>query len=415
MNLLEQIIRKTLFEGRTIAKIRRSTAKMTSASRKVQAVDGYAVLVKGTANRTAILKNVLSVTIVATSTNSENIGESGPYANGKYMYVCNEPLTNTRQLINVWIVPVSFINNLPDINPKNLNLTKQDQEETLRAQQGFAKIGDSIMLTKTQLSRFKNIDATGFEVLNGEVVDVVEKLSAEEVNKLIKSGYKFSNDEIEDLKKQGLWPIEDKKTVDDKTVDDKTVDDKTVDDTDQTITYPYKWDTNNGEFTVYTAAPTDTYVYWVQNNVWQTFKKLEFETNIKIKDSDITGMIISKPAVIASLNKMFNQNVTATSDKVKPETTIKIKTPAGDSNKNKVIQLNTAKKNAKDKLQYHEIKLNKTDVYEYKNGKFNKIGNYDPKNSQQIRYLGSSSDSKYVQVQFMKDNMKAWIPTSAVK
>jgi len=398
MNLLEQIIRKTLFERRMVAKIRNATKQITADGRAFGAVHTYSVLVKGTSNPKEILNQVYSVTVSDAGSDTatiKNVGEYSTYATDKYVYVCSNPENKDRQLINVWIVPMSVID----------TLTKTKKSEPLR---GFHEIGKAQMLDKFQLANYYELEGK-LNKLKGEYINIIDpNPSDKEIEDLEKAEAEYYKLHPEERPKDDK-KIDDKK-IDDKTVDDKKIDDKTVDDIDQIRTYPFKWDTNNGEFTVYTVGPTDAYVYWIQDNIWQTIKKSKFETS-----SNITGLPISKPAVIASLNKTFNQNVTATSEKVKPETPIETKTPAGNSNKNKVIQLNTAKKNARDKLQFHEIKLNKTDVYEYKNGKFNKIGNYDPKTSQQIRYLGSSSDFKYVQVQFMKDNMKAWILTSAVK
>ena len=374
MNLLEQIIQKALFESRTVAKIRNATAKMTSLARKAGAVHAYAVLVKGTSNQSDIEGLIEAATLASSGGDDTvmSVGRSSKFSDGSYTYVCSEPDEKTRQLINVWIVPNAIIEALPD-HPESV-----DGEE--QAKQGFTKIGNSIMMTKLQLSYIKVLDVTEFQKLSSETIswlpadvkdtddlkepdikkdDRTEWLSKNQTKNVTfpYTWYTYNNDgttlettvykatildnkeylytylkdldnwlimkdpekfipTIENQQSNAnfsnrtwgnLWDVLQLNPADKKKLDAL----RGISTPETALTYPYKWNTNNGELTMYTTAPTDEYVYWVQNNVWQTFKKSNFESALK-DGSTVTGIVITKPAVVASLNKTFNQRVATT-------------------------------------------------------------------------------------------------------
>lgn len=458
MNLLEQIIRKTLFESRTVAKIRNATANMTAAARKAGAVHAYAVLVKGTSNETDIESLIEAATnaSVGGSETEMAVGKTSKFANGEYTYVCSELESKKRQLINIWIMPNAIIEAMPDREGTTKDKIKQ-------ARGGFTKIGNSTMLTKTQLSGFKDLDFVDtLKTLKGGVLnpaipgdeetdDNVDNKTDDTVNNkpvtknertewLSKNQtknvtfpytwytYNTDNTTLETtvykatildnkeylytyLKDLNAWlvmkdpekfiPTIEKQQSDPNfsastwgklwdTLDPNPEEKKKLDalqgilTPDRAIVYPYKWNTNNGELTIYTTGPTDEYVYWIQDNKWHTFKKFKFESALK-DGSDIAGVIITKPLVVASLNKTFNQRVGAE----KPEVPVK-----------------TYKKN-------ESIKLNSTNVYEYKNNKFVEMGYYKS-DTTKITYQGISTDKKYTYVQF-GSGQKYWVLTSSIK
>lgn len=448
MNLLEQIIRKTLFESRTVAKIRNATANMTAAARQAGAVHAYAVLVKGTSNETDIESLIEAATNASVGGDETEmaVGKTSKFANGEYTYVCSAPESKKRQLINVWIMPNAIIEAMPDRE----NPTK----DVKQARSGFTKIGNSTMLTKTQLSDFKDLQSilstlkggvinTDFPIGDDETDDnvdnkpVTKNEHTEWLNKnqtknvtFPYTWYTFNTDNttlettvykatILDnkeylytyLKDLNVWlvmkdpekfiPTIEKQQSDPyfhastwgklwDTLDPNPEEKKKLDalqgksTPDQAIVYPFKWNTNNGELTIYTTDTTDPWVYWIQDNKWHTFKKSNFESAFK-DGSDIAGVIITNPLVVASLNKTFNQRVGAE----KPEVPVK-----------------TYKKN-------QLIKLKSTKVYEYKNNKFVEMGNYTS-DTTKITYQGISTDKKYTYVQF-GSGQKYWVLTSSIK
>jgi hypothetical protein len=377
MNLLEQIIQKALFERRSVAKIRNATAAMTTSARKVGAVHAYAVLIKGATSQSEIESLIEAATLASIGGNETvmSVGRSSKFADGSYKYVCSDELDEkNRQLINVWIVPNAIIEALPNHEPP---LTGAEQ-----ARSGFSKIGSSIMLTKTQLSLFKNLDGTDFKDLKGGTAGPSDDIDSNDTPKDDKeivvtkdertewlsknqtknvtfpyTWYTYNNDKttlettvykatildnkeylytylkdlnswfvmkepekfIPTIEKQqsdpnfsniawnNLWDKLEPNPEDKKKLDVL----QGISTLETALTYPYKWNTNNGELTIYTTSPTDEYVYWVQNNVWQTIKKSKFESALK-DGSVITGIVITTAAVIASLNKTFSQNVVTT-------------------------------------------------------------------------------------------------------
>ena len=125
--------------------------------------------------------------------------------------------------------------------------------------------------------------------------------------------------------------------------------------------------------------------------------------------SSVANTYISK-----QLDKLTNKSITQDNTESKPKPPIKPEQPVKtDPNKTKVIKLNTEKTESRNGIVF--INLSKTPVYNYKNKKWVKVGDYDPKDGQYIAYLGNSSDYKYVRVKFAKDQVTAWVPTSAVK
>lgn len=511
-DLLETIIKNVLFEQRTVAKIRNASAKMTALARSVGAVHAYSVLVKGTSNPRDIQDLVEAATIGSKGGDGETIavGRQSKFADGNYMYVCSTPESDKRQLINVWIVPVSVIQGLPD------HAQPLGGEDV--AKQGFTKIGTSIMLTKSQLSVFKDINGTNFDTLKGEVTGLATPADTK---------------------------TDDKKDVDTKT-DDKKDDVKKDDNTEwlnknetKNVTFPYTWHTfdkrnNPIQLTVFEAVVLDgkTYLYTKINEEWLVIKqperfistiekeqadpdsvswnelwdgidltpadrskldaileaislnrympsmngKIEYILSPKIygypfeshgdaagywqpgklfdtlSDSDPYVYMIDDPntpthymlksdfesnyadykklnallqpltdqSVINKVKKhmedWYNSITEPESTETKPNTTttVKPKPPVKtDPNKTKIIKLNTEKTESRNGIVF--INLSKTPVYNYKNKKWVKVGDYDPKDGQYIAYLGNSSDYKYVRVKFAKDQVTAWVPTSAVK
>ena len=507
-DLLETLIKQVLFEQRTVAKIRNASAKMTAEARKAGAVHAYAVLVKGTSNPRDIQDLVEAATNASVGGDTETVavGKNSKFGNGNYMYVCSTPKSDKRQLINVWIAPTSVIQSLPD--------HEQPIEGEEQAKQGFTKIGNSVMLTKLQLSQFKDLDIIGgnigFNILSTEAY--------------ASSGDKYDKDLVKepDVKK------------DDNKKDDVKKDDKTEwlnKNVTKNVTFPYTWHTfdkrnNPIQLTVFDARVLDDkrYLYTKINGEWLVIKELErFISTIEKEQKDPdsvswnelwSGMILTpadqnmldaileaislnryKPtlngntayilspkiigypydsygdaagywqvtkdfdtlsdsdpnvymfddygpthymlksdfetyyadykklnallqpltdqSVIDKVKKHYN-NDDSTETKPKPTTTVKPKPPVKtDPNKTKVIKLNTEKTDSVNGIVF--INLSKTPVYNYKNKKWVKVGDYDPKDGQYIAYLGNSSDYKYVRVKFAKDQVTAWVPTSAVK
>ena len=284
MNLLEQIIRKTLFEDRTVGKIRNATAEITKDARAFGAVHAYSVLVKGTSNREAILNNVLAVTIANTGTDTDavkSIGKNSKFATDKFVYICSNPESKNRQIVNVWIVPIAILN----------KLTKQDPgpDEPFH---GFDVVGTAPIIDKALLGQYYNISGTGLTKLKGVYTDV-SNLSDKEIEDLkvkekeSEEYYKLHPEELKDLKAKEeeyykLHPEE--KPKDDKKTDDTKIDDiKPADDSSlkQAITYPYTIQSGTAKGNIiYTTADSDPWVYVKENDLWLTAKKSEFEDTI---------------------------------------------------------------------------------------------------------------------------------------
>jgi hypothetical protein len=262
MNLLEQIIRKTLFEDRTVGKIRNATAEITKDARAFGAVHAYSVLVKGTSNREAILNNVLAVTIANTGTDTDavkSIGKNSKFATDKFVYICSNPESKNRQIVNVWIVPIAILNKLAKQEP--------GPDEPFH---GFDVVGTAPIIDKYILSSYYKISGSGLDKLKGGSYDV-DKPSDKEIEDLTakeKEYYKLHPEEK---------PKDDKKTDDNKIDDIKPQDDSSL---KQTITYPYtiQKGTSKGNI-IYTTADSDPWVYVKDNDLWLTAKKSEFEAN----------------------------------------------------------------------------------------------------------------------------------------
>jgi len=301
------------------------------------------------------------------------VGKSSKFANGEYTYVCSEPESKKRQLINVWIMPNAIIEAIEN--------RQSPTKDVKQARLGFTKIGSSTMLTKTQLSDFKELDmAPEFDYLKGSIVvtafdfpelkddktddkkivvtnDRTKWLSKNQTKNVTfpYTWYTYNNDNttletivykatILDnkeylytyLKDLNSWLVmkETEKfipTIEKQQSDPNFITWNKLWDTffpnpeekkkldalqgkstpDQAIVYPFKWNTNNGELTIYTTGPADEYVYWVEDAKWVTIKKSKFESAFK-DGSDIQGIILTDSNVVASLNKTFNQNVTTT-------------------------------------------------------------------------------------------------------
>lgn len=283
MNLLEQIIRKTLFEDRTVGKIRNATAEITKDARAFGAVHAYSVLVKGTSNREAILNNVLAVTIANTGADTDtvkSIGKNSKFATDKFVYICSNPESKNRQIVNVWIVPIAILNKL---GRREVNST-----EPLR---GFDVVGTAPIIDKELLASYYKTSGTGLTKLKG-TYNYASDLSDKEIEDAEKAKaeyYKLHPDEKEkdiqldlDLKKDQeeyykLHP-EEKPKDDIKPIDDiKPKDDSSL---KQTITYPYtiQKGTSKGNI-IYTTSDSDPWVYVKNNDLWLTAKKSEFEAN----------------------------------------------------------------------------------------------------------------------------------------
>ena len=395
MNLLETLIKQILFEQRrTVAKIKNASAKMTAAARKVGAVHAYAILVKGTSNLNDILNLVEAATLASTSgdDNAVAVGKGSKFANGEYTYVCSQPDNDKRQLINIWIVPNSIINKLPN-HEQPLNGATPDKRN------GFARIGSSIMITKDVLSLFK--DFNSFEV----------------------------NNEWAELKSE-IWtltePIEDQPDLDNKTYVDNVNTDNQNQSTDVKVAdlnttnpddiqstdykfngYPFKW---QGQFDVYTMSDSDEWVYVKDNsNTWYTMKKTDFESNYTdVKKIQNLMTPLNKKGIINVTTKF---GLPSQNNLEKLNTTTNVTDKLVNTDKTKIEKLNSLKT----KKGTLFINIAKTPVYQYKNKQWKKIADYDPSDRQYIAYLGHSSDYKYIRVKFVKDQLTAWVPTSTVK
>lgn len=278
MNLLEQIIRKTLFEDRTVGKIRNATAEITKDARAFGAVHAYSVLVKGTSNREAILNNVLAVTIANTGTDTDavkSIGKNSKFATDKFVYICSNPESKNRQIVNVWIVPIAILN----------KLTKQDPVP-IDPFHGFDVVGTAPIIDKALLSQYYNISKTGLTKLKGVYTDFIDPndKEIEDAEKAKAEYYKLHPDEKEkdiqldlDLKKDQEEYY--KLHPDEKLKDNiKPEDDPSL---KQTITYPYTIQSGTAKGNIiYTTADSDPWVYVKDNDLWLTTKKSDFEDTI---------------------------------------------------------------------------------------------------------------------------------------
>lgn len=232
------------------------------------AVHAYSVLVKGTSNREAILNNVLAVTIANTGTDTDavkSIGKNSKFATDKYVYICSNPESKNRQVVNVWIVPIAILN----------KLAKQEPEPK-ESFHGFDVVGTAPIVEKWNLAQYYKISGTGLDKLKGGSYDVTD----------------LSDKEIEDLltKEKEYYKLHpEEKPKDDKKIDDKKTDDNKIDDIkpedelslNQTITYPYTIQSGTAKGNIiYTTANLDPWVYVKDNDLWLTTKKSEFEDSI---------------------------------------------------------------------------------------------------------------------------------------
>lgn len=250
-NILENVIRTFLFESQTVGKIKSVSQKDLTIAKAAGALWAYAVLVRGTTNTDAILNLVEGATLASVSTDSESrviVGKTSKFANGEYMYVVADPKPLNRQLLLVRIMPKL-------IEPKTDQQT--DVEMT-----SFAKhrINRSLMMTETTY------------------------------NSLVKQYKEMGNTEYTELAE---IPIEEVPNIDSESQPE----------TQQESGYPFKWNTANGNFMVYSMSLTDKFIYVKGEDVWYASLKTDFEANYK---DPIAAYKLMKPANATVSDKLEN-------------------------------------------------------------------------------------------------------------
>lgn len=225
MNLLEQIIRKTLFENTIVGKLHKSTTEMNMNAHDAGASYSYTVLVRGTTDTIKILD-----TVVYTTQQNPSVGKMSNYATDQYVYVCSNPVSKKRQTIDVWIMPISILT----------KRASQNSEEPIPADDSIGTIGGALMFDKLSMGRY-------YEISN------LKKLAGY-YNSVFDTGYP-------DEPFGPVAPAAPAAPL------------------NQTITYPYTILTgpDKGDI-VYTMAKTDLWVYIKVNDEWWTLKKSEFES-----------------------------------------------------------------------------------------------------------------------------------------
>jgi len=370
--ILEQIIRHTLLEQRTVAKIKQISAQEEAIARSKGAVQSYAVLVKGTNNSFDIANLVLGATLASTGAETENVepvGRRSKYATNDYVYVMSNPnLSLKRQRILVYILPNPF---------KNYITARIEDNKPVQISQ-LGVIGDAALMTLDDYNT--NLDV--IKSLNQKLdIDVTN-----EPDNILKSK-------------------------------------------EQTFVYfpdGYTAKTKQGkEFKVYTLNDEDKYVYIIIDNSYQKTLKSDFEEKW-VNGIEVSNEPVTDADTIEKLNKITKQNIPVTTP-VTPEketapADTKKETPPEEKKKEtkpEEKKKDKEKEEKKKETKPEEIKfvkdkkyiLKPTNVYVYENKNFKKVGAVSDNTA--ATYISTASDKEYIKIKLKEGEF--YVKKSAVK
>jgi hypothetical protein len=400
MDILETIIRGVLIEAPvTKAKLRSfSSAELLTAKRAtpVGAVFGYYAIVKGVKDEKTLLNAVAGATLGSQDSETRvGVGASGPYANGKFVYVVNTDDVQRKNVAAVWIIP-----NDPAAGVKPTTTLK---------------IGQSPMISKVEYVKLS--DAAKAANPNAQVADVSQMPENEtKLQQIIDKGKDVLNIDGSKPADADAGIAAEKKPWEGQP-------------SPQQAGYPYKW--WNGQNMVqpnmqvrwdmvYTMSPTDEWVYWRYSEAsWDTMKKSEFETTYWNKGwQDATRapsykQLNKKAAGIVEAKFGYGESSDG-----------KYTKSAGDglSNVNQNQNQNQnqggnsgTKRKVGDRLQFVDVVGSKLPVYQYdsKTKKFVETAKYTIDAKSKMTYQGIAKSGEYFYVDL--DGKKVWVNKKRIK
>lgn len=291
-NLLENVIRTALFEAPTTkAKLRSMDAADFQVAKRAGAVFAYYAIVKGVKDETALLNAVAGATLGSQDSDTRvGVGASGPYSNGKFIYVVNTDDIDRKNVAAVWIMPA-----LPKPVNKDSGIPKSDiqtEPEVIVPFSGL-RIGRSEMISnKSYMKRAE------LALKNDGSIKVVD-VSQMPANK---TGLEKAIDKLPSRDKEEPAAVTTTATTATSTANTAT----------QSITYPHNVDGSK----VYTMSDTDPYVYTKIGNTWKYTDKKAFEATpmLKLFDRNLP------PQGITNIEKKIGKQ-SATSTDTTPSTT----------------------------------------------------------------------------------------------